>query len=62
MRRRLISRGSNEADEIEQRVAIAKGEIEAAQGDLDGAPLYDVIVENKVLVETIKKVEGLLWP
>ena len=62
LRRRLISRGSNEAEEIEQRVSIAKEEIEAARGDLDGAPLYDVIVENRVLVETIKKVEELLWP
>tara|TARA_R110002072_G_scaffold4174_5_gene29544 strand:+ start:54703 stop:55278 length:576 start_codon:yes stop_codon:yes gene_type:complete len=62
LRRRLVHRGSNEAEEIEQRVRIAEQEIIAARTEVAGAPLYDVIVENAVLEDTIKQVEGLLWP
>lgn len=62
LRRRLVNRGTNGAEEIEQRVRIAETEIAAAGSDVAGSPLYDVIVENDVLEQTIKKVEELLWP
>ncbi len=62
LRRRLVNRGTNEAEEIDQRVHIAKEEIAAASSEVAGSPLYDVIVENVVLEDTIKRVEGLLWP
>jgi guanylate kinase len=62
LRRRLIKRGTNELEEIEQRVQIAEEELAAARSEVAGAPLYDVIVENVVLADTIKKVEQLLWP
>jgi len=62
LRRRLVNRGSNEAEEIEQRVRIAEEEIAAATSDVAGSALYDVIVENAVLEDTIKRVEELLWP
>ena len=41
---------------------IAEQELAAARSEVAGAPLYDVIVENVVLADTIKKVEQLLWP
>jgi guanylate kinase len=62
LRRRLVNRGTNEAEEIDQRVLIAKEEIAAASSEVAGSPLYDVIVENVVLEDTIKRVEELLWP
>jgi guanylate kinase len=62
LRRRLVHRATNEAEEIDQRVRIAEDEIEAARTEVAGAPLYDTIVENIVLEDTIKEVEGLLWP
>lgn len=62
LRRRLVNRGSNEAEEIDQRVHIAKEELAAASSEVAGSPLYDVIVENVVLEDTIKRVEELLWP
>lgn len=62
LRRRLVNRGTNEAEEIDQRVHIAKEEIAAASSEVAGSPLYDVIVENVVLEDTIKRVEELLWP
>ena len=62
LRRRLIKRGTNELEEIEQRVQIAEQELAAARSEVAGAPLYDVIVEDVVLADTIKKVEQLLWP
>lgn len=62
LRRRLVLRGSNEQEEIDQRVKIAEDEIAAARTEVAGKPLYDVIVENAVLQDTIKEVEHLLWP
>ncbi len=62
LRRRLVHRATNEAEEIDQRVRIAEDEIKAARTEVAGAPLYDTIVENIVLEDTIKEVEGLLWP
>lgn len=62
LRRRLIKRATNEVEEIEQRVRIAEREIAAACSDVAGSPLYDVIIENVVLEDTIQKVEQLLWP
>ena len=62
LRRRLVNRGTNEAEEIDQRVHIAKEEIAAASSEVAGSPLYDVIIENVVLEDTIKRVEELLWP
>jgi guanylate kinase len=62
LRRRLVLRGSNSPEEIEQRVRIAESEIEAAQTEVVGVPLYDKFVENAVLSETIQQVEALLWP
>lgn len=62
LRRRLVNRGTNEAEEIDQRVLIAKEEIAAASSEVAGSPLYDVIIENVVLEDTIKRVEELLWP
>lgn len=62
LHRRLVNRGTNEAEEIDQRVHIAKEEIAAASSEVAGSPLYDVIIENVVLEDTIKRVEELLWP
>ena len=62
LRRRLVVRGSNSPEEIDQRVRIAESEILAAQTEVVGVPLYDQFVENTVLADTIKKVEALLWP
>ena len=62
LRRRLVSRGSNELAEIEQRVAIAARELELARVPLGGQPLYDHFVENAVLEHTIQRVEELIWP
>jgi guanylate kinase len=62
LRRRLERRGSNEAAEIDARVAIAVEEVEAARELLDGKPLYDVTLVNDDLPATIAGVEALLWP
>ncbi|MBL8756453.1 MAG: guanylate kinase [Planctomycetes bacterium] len=62
LRRRLTGRGSNDPVEIEQRVRIAVDEIAASREIVAGAPLYDVVVENRVLDDTIRAVEQLLWP
>lgn len=62
LRRRLVHRGSNAPEEIEQRVTIARSEIAMAHSKTENGPLYDIIVENVVLEETIQRVEGLLWP
>ena len=62
LRRRLVRRGSNAPEEIEQRVRIAEREIAAARGEVAGRPLYDVFVENRVLDDTIQRVRELLWP
>ena len=61
LRRRLVNRGSNELAEIEQRVAIAERELELAREHLGGRPLYDHIVENVVLDDTIQRVTDLIW-
>ena len=61
LRRRLVHRGSNDAAEIEQRVRIAEEELTAAREVVAGAPLYDVILENRDLDATIRKVEEMLW-
>ncbi len=62
LRARLHQRGSNEPAEIEQRVRIAEDEIAAARELVEGAPLYDVVLENVDLDATIRSVERLLWP
>ncbi|MBL9076918.1 MAG: guanylate kinase [Planctomycetes bacterium] len=62
LRRRLERRGSNEAAEIDARVAIAVQEIAAAQESVGGKPLYDVTLVNDDLAATIARVEALLWP
>ncbi|MBZ0150564.1 MAG: guanylate kinase [Planctomycetes bacterium] len=62
LRRRLLHRGSNDAVEIEQRVRIAEHELAAAREHIGGQPLYDHIIENRDLDETIRRVKELLWP
>ena len=62
LRRRLVHRGSNDPVEIEQRVRIAGDELAAARELVGGRPLYDVILENRDLGETIRAVQELLWP
>jgi guanylate kinase len=62
LRRRLLHRGSNDPVEIEQRVRIAVDEIAAARESVGARPLYDVILENRDLDATIRKVKDLLWP
>ncbi|MGC6489262.1 MAG: guanylate kinase [Planctomycetota bacterium] len=62
LRQRLERRGTNAADEIAQRVAIAEQEITAAREVCEGGPLYDHFVENQDLQETIGRVQELLWP
>jgi len=62
LRRRLERRGTNAAEEITQRVAIAEQEMTAAREQLGGGPLYDHFVENADLEATIGHVKGLLWP
>lgn len=62
LRRRLQKRGDNSALEIEQRVRIAQDELRAAREVVAGAPLYDVILENRDLDATIRAVQELLWP
>lgn len=61
LRRRLLHRGSNDPVEIEQRVRIAEEELAAAREIVAGAPLYDVILENRELDATIRRVEEMLW-
>jgi len=60
LRRRLVGRGTNAMEEIEQRVRIAEGEIEAARGTVAGAPLYDVTICNEDLEATIANVKDLI--
>jgi len=62
LRRRLTARGTNDAEEIEQRLRIAAEEIAAARESVGGVPLYDVTVENHVLQDTIARVQELIWP
>ena len=62
LRRRLERRGSNEAQDIAQRVAIAEREIAAARSDVAGRPLYDHTIVNEDLAATIARVERILWP
>ena len=62
LRQRLERRGTNGAEEIAQRVAIAEQEIEAAREQVEGGPLYDRFVENADLERTIATVKELLWP
>ena len=61
LRQRLERRGTNGAEEIAQRVAIAEQEIEAAREQVEGGPLYDRFVENADLERTIATVKELLW-
>ena len=60
LRRRLLNRGSNDIAEIEQRVRIAEDELAAARETVAGRPLYDVILENRDLDQTIGAVQALL--
>lgn len=53
LRRRLEARGTNSTEEIEQRLAIARRELEAQD-------LYDHIVPNEVLDDTIAAVRRLI--
>jgi guanylate kinase len=62
LRRRLQLRGSNDPAEIEQRVQIAVDELAAAREIVAGRPLYDVILENRDLDQTIAAVQALLRP
>lgn len=62
LRARLERRGSDSAEEIAQRIAIAEGEILAARELVSGVPLYDVTIVNKDLRQTIKRVKELIWP
>ena len=62
LRQRLERRGTNGAEEIAQRVAIAEQEIAAAREQVEGGPLYDRFVENADLDRTIATVKELLWP
>lgn len=62
LRRRLETRATNDAAEIEQRLRIAADEMAAAREPIGGAPLYDVTVVNHVLQDTIARVEALIWP
>lgn len=62
LRARLQRRGTNEAEEIEQRVRIAAEEIAASRELLNGAPLYDHSLLNVDLPATIAAVERLIWP
>ncbi|MCA8948675.1 MAG: guanylate kinase [Planctomycetes bacterium] len=60
LRQRLVRRGSNAAEEIEQRVRIAADEIAAARGEVAGRPLYDHFVVNADLDATIARVTELI--
>jgi guanylate kinase len=51
LRARLVARGTNTAEEIEQRMRIAAEEMEAAS-------LYDHVVENAVLDDTVAAVKA----
>ena len=62
LRARLERRGSDSANEIVQRVAIAEAEIRAARELVDGVPLYDVTIVNRDLQQTIKQVKEMIWP
>ena len=62
LRRRLETRGANDAAEIDQRLRIAADEVAAAQEPFRGGPLYDVTVVNHVLDDTIARVQELIWP
>lgn len=62
LRLRLERRGSNPAAEIDQRVRLAEEEIAASREVVAGVPMYDVTVENRDLAQTIRQVEGLIWP
>ncbi|MEO6596199.1 MAG: guanylate kinase [Planctomycetota bacterium] len=62
LRRRLERRGSNDAEEISQRVRIAEDEIAAAQEKVAGQPIYDLTIVNEDLQVTIRRVQELLWP
>jgi guanylate kinase len=53
LRRRLARRGQNSADDIEQRIAIAREEMKAAD-------LYDHVVVNRDLAATVKTVKELI--
>jgi guanylate kinase len=52
LRERLVRRGQNRPDEIEERLEIARQELEARS-------LYDHVVENLDLAETIRRVREL---
>lgn len=62
LRRRLVLRGSNSAEEIEQRVAIAAEEMRLAHEDFLGRPLYDVTVINADLDRAIARCKELILP
>lgn len=62
LRARLQRRGTNAAEEIEQRVRIAADEMAASRELLDGAALYDHTILNADLPATIRAVEALIWP
>lgn len=62
LRTRLEKRGSNDAQEIAQRLRIAEDELAAAREIVAGVPMYDFTVENRDLAETIRRVEALIWP
>jgi guanylate kinase len=61
LRTRLERRGSNDPQEIAQRVKLAEEEIAAAREIVAGVPMYDVTVTNHDLAATIAQVEGLIW-
>lgn len=53
LRRRLVARGQNDAEEIENRLRIAEEEMKACD-------LYDHIVENHVLADAVAAVRRII--
>lgn len=60
LRARLQRRGANTEEDIESRVRIAEAEIVAANGLVEGRPMYDHTILNVDLQETIRRVEELI--
>jgi guanylate kinase len=60
LKNRLVRRGTNTEQDIESRVRIAREEIEAAQQVVAGRPLYDHMIPNVDLEQTIARVAELI--
>lgn len=62
LRERLRRRGTNGPEDIEARITIAAQEMVAAREQVGGRPMYDHLILNDDLEQTVRAVQELIRP